>query len=409
MKSLFNLFASLKLTVWLLASSLVLVFFGTLDQVDLGIYAAQKKYFESFITLWGYPEQWPWGGSLKFLHLPIPGGYLVGPLLLANLLCAHFKFFRPRWSVVGIGLIHAGIVALLISQLATNLTQVESFMWMDEGETANYTTSFHDDELVIIETTDSDTDKVVAIPAKLLKEGRPITHPRLPFRIETRNYYTNAIVTRATQGEQVQPSATQGLAPVMGLQAREIPPTYRENERNTTTAVVELVGADGTLGTWLVSNVFEANLPAQEFQYDGRTFQIVLRYQRHYLPFTLSLIDFTHEKYPGTEIPKNFSSKVTLVDPVENEDREALIYMNHPLRHGGLTFYQASFGPNSAGQADRASMLQVVRNPSWLIPYIACILVTLGMMWQFGWGLWKFSQRRAQQAANPNGSSARSL
>src|SRR5690606_3713044 len=157
---------------------------------------------ESFITLWGYPEQWLFGSTLKFLHLPIPGGYLVGPLMLVNLLCAHFKFFRPRWSVVGIALIHAGIVALLISQLATNLTQEESFMWLEEGETGNYTTSFHNDELAIIDTTDADKNKVVAIPVELLEKGAPITHPRLPFRIETRSYYTNAIVTRATQGEQ---------------------------------------------------------------------------------------------------------------------------------------------------------------------------------------------------------------
>lgn len=402
MKSLFNLFSSLKLTVWLLAASLILVFFGTLDQVDLGIYAAQKKYFESFVTLWGYPEQWPLGETLKSLHLPIPGGYLIGPLMLANLLCAHFKFFRPRWSVLGIALIHAGIVSLLISQLATNLSQVESFMWMDEGETGNYTTSFHYDELAVIDTTAPDKNKVVAIPAKLLEKGKPITHPRLPFRIETREYYTNAIVTRTTQGELVTPSATKGLAPVMGLQAREIPPTYRQDERNTTTAVVELIGPDGSLGTWLVSNVFESNLPPQEFEYDGRTFQISLRYQRHYLPFTLTLLDFTHEKYPGTEIPKNFASKVRLLDPTAGEDRENIIYMNHPLRHGGLTFYQASYGPNSAGQPDMASMLQVVRNPSWLVPYIACILVTLGMIWQFGWGLKKFSEKRAaKNAATP--------
>ncbi len=37
-----------------------------------------------------------------------------------------------------------------------------------------------------------------------------------------------------------------------------------------------------------------------------------LRPARYYKPYSLTLQDFTHEVYPGTQIPKNFSSKVTL-------------------------------------------------------------------------------------------------
>jgi hypothetical protein len=52
--------------------------------------------------------------------------------------------------------------------------------------------------------------------------------------------------------------------------------------------------------------------------------------------------------------------------------------MNNPLRYAGLTFYQASYG-----QDDRLSVLQVVRNPGWLLPYIACGLAGLGMLAHF--------------------------
>ena len=68
-----------------------------------------------------------------------------------------------------------------------------------------------------------------------------------------------------------------------------------------------------------------------------------------------------------------------LQDLSHAEDRDALIYMNHPLRYGGKTFYQASFGQN-----DRLSVLQVVRNPGWLIPYLSCTLVALGLLLHFG-------------------------
>jgi len=72
-----------------------------------------------------------------------------------------------------------------------------------------------------------------------------------------------------------------------------------------------------------------------------------------------------------------------------SEKQEALIYMNHPLRHQGLTFYQLAFDNN-----DTTSILQVVRNPSWLLPYIACSLVGLGLIIQFGMHLFAFVGKR---------------
>ena len=36
------------------------------------------------------------------------------------------------------------------------------------------------------------------------------------------------------------------------------------------------------------------------------------------------------------------------------------------------------------------TVFQVVRNPSWLVPYIACILVSLGLLWQFSFHLARF-------------------
>lgn len=44
-------FVSLQLTVALLAFSAVLVLFATIDQVHLGIWAVQEKWFKSFIAV----------------------------------------------------------------------------------------------------------------------------------------------------------------------------------------------------------------------------------------------------------------------------------------------------------------------------------------------------------------------
>ena len=50
-KPLVKFWCSLKLTVVCLLSALVLVFVGTLAQVDQGLYNAQKKYFRSYLLV----------------------------------------------------------------------------------------------------------------------------------------------------------------------------------------------------------------------------------------------------------------------------------------------------------------------------------------------------------------------
>ena len=80
---------------------------------------------------------------------------------------------------------------------------------------------------------------------------------------------------------------------------------------------------------------------------------------------------------------------VWLSNPEKKESREALIYMNHPLRHAGETFYQSGVLPNDGG-----TILQVVRNPGWLMPYVSCILVAGGMLIHFGFHLIGFLRRR---------------
>jgi hypothetical protein len=59
------------------------------------------------------------------------------------------------------------------------------------------------------------------------------------------------------------------------------------------------------------------------------------------------------------------------------------------LRYGGATYYQASFDTDNQG-----TILQVVRNPGWLTPYVVCVLVSLGLIWQFSLHLFNFLRQR---------------
>src|ERR1044071_6348096 len=154
---LINFFTSLKLTVACLVLGMVLVFAGTLAQVDLGLYKAQNEFFRSFFIFWG-----PKGADWK---IPVfPGGYLVGGVLLVNLVASHFKRFHLSRDKAGIWMIHAGLILLLVGQLMTDMLSRESALHLREGEAKNYSESERQAELAVVDTTEADLDKVVAIP-----------------------------------------------------------------------------------------------------------------------------------------------------------------------------------------------------------------------------------------------------
>ena len=125
---------------------------------------------------------------------------------------------------------------------------------------------------------------------------------------------------------------------------------------------------------------------AERLTSNGREFSISLRPTRHYKlsdkgtkPCVITLLEFHHDNYEGTSTPKNFSSKLRVLDPNTCAEREALISMNTPFRFGGETYYQGSFDPRNA----HVTILHVVRNPVWLSPYIGCFLAGSGLLIHF--------------------------
>jgi hypothetical protein len=375
-----DFFTSLTLTVVLLVLGMVLVFAATLDQVNLGIWAVQEKYFRSFFVL----------ARIGDIPVPVfPGGYFIGGLLLINLITSHVYRFKATLRQLGIQLAHAGLILLLIGELLTGILQDDFSMRLTQEEPRNYSESFRENELAIVDTTDSKHDDVVAIPESIAARGETIQHPKLPFRVITRLYYPNSLIRNREAGTPATPAAikaTKGIG--LNVDLTPLPITYKQDERNLPGAFVELVGSEGTIGTWMISA--DPRMPPQRFDYGGRNYNISLRFTRAYKDYTLTLLKFSHDKYSGTEIPKNFSSRIRLQTPGGADDREVLIYMNNPLRYAGYTFYQASFEPGN----DKVTILQVVRNPSWIIPYIACSLMTLGLLWQFTIHLLGFIAKR---------------
>ncbi len=375
----FKLFSSLQLTVVLLSCALVLVFVGTMAQVKLGLYVAQEEYFRSIFVYWQ-----PNGVSWKIPVLP--GGWLLGGLLLVNLLAAHVKRFQISKKKIGIFLIHGGLIFLLLGQFFTEVFQVESNLRLEEGQTRNYSENARLHEVAIIDVSNPDRDEVVAIPESLIAKTQEIRHAKLPFTIRVKEYFENS----RPAGPMVEGKKMQAAGATD--QFSEVPLVATMDEKNVPSALLELTTESGKVGEW-VASLWQNE--AHQFEFDGRTYNLLLRPTRYYKPYTIKLLDFRHDVYPGTTKPSNFSSKIHLSDPTRGEERDVLIRMNEPLRHAGETYFQASFDPTN----DKVTILQVVRNPAAITPYVSCILMGLGLLVQFLMHLIGFAQKRKNQIA----------
>ena len=544
-----NFLTSLKLAVVLLGLSALLVFLGTLAQVHEGLYLAQERWFKSW---WILRQK----GDIWWVPPVFPGGYALGLAFLINLVCAHFRrFTRPpggmaammlhygvvaaalyvvTWKLlwmpwvfaftcgallvvdlvlsrrgsmegsgkkIGVDFVHAGIVILMVGQLATDMLATESQISFREGETARYSEERFDSELVFLRSVDGENDEVTSIPHDLLAGAKgAIENEKLPFAVRVVQWMPNSELVNRQTAQQHEGTLRGALAalesrysvaenlPAEAVRAKEAPgraavwqaalkavgesdggdieaaakriagqpekaaalmaqlkerfrsemlgrfgmqdaemrfaaqrlaanqpvtdsdpapqadsdvakryltvplPEARDMEgRNVPSAVIELTErAGGKKGTWLVTPM----LKEQELDVGGLKWRVALRMARNYHPFSMTLMKTTHEVYPGTEIPKDFRSRVRIENPGLKEDREVEIYMNAPLRYAGLTFFQYQMGRDELDRSRGTSALQVVRNPSWFSPYFGCSLVGYGMLRHFLLHLFRFSQKR---------------
>jgi hypothetical protein len=371
---------SLKLTIVCLAALMVLVVSCTLAQVHLGTLGAVNAYMRSWLVWWDVPH--------TVFSLPIfPGGALVGVVLAANLVSAQFRRLELSWRKAGLWIVHAGLILLVVGEFVTGGFQIDTQMAIEEGQTLNYTESTRQTELAVIDTTDAEHDDVYSVPASLLARADAVAIPGTPVTLKVKRFFENADLAMRAAGDS--PAvATAGIG--TGITVHPAPPVTTDDRPNATTALVEPVAGGRSYGTWLVSNLLGA---PQQFVHEGRTYTLAMRLRRIYLPYAVTLKKFRHDVYPGTDIPKNFSSLVHLSNPARHEERDVLIFMNQPLRYDGKAFYQASFGKN-----DTLSVLQVVSNPGWLLPYVSCVLVTVGLLVHFGITLRRSLRRRAEGA-----------
>ena len=118
-----KLLSSFKLTLFILVSLMLLIFFGTLYQAEHGLYLAQKKFFDSLIIVDGF--------------LVLPGVVLIMWLAFINLTAFLIFKFNYSWSKLGLFISHLGLVTLLLGGFYTLYYSKESLITVREGEQTN--------------------------------------------------------------------------------------------------------------------------------------------------------------------------------------------------------------------------------------------------------------------------------
>lgn len=350
MKNILKQAASLKITAVCLLALVILVIWGTVYQSEFGLYPAQQKFFYSWYFL-----------VLGFI--PLPGTVLIFCLLFINLVSA--LFFRIGFRLANLGnlITHTGILFLLVGSFLTFYFSQESSLVLKEGQTGNVSASSHLWELAIW-TGPEDTGErdVFAVDAAGFKPGFGVDFPDLDLDVAVQAFFRSCTPLKAADQT------------VVDLHEKPAEPEAEDN-RAGGIFMIRSAGA-GYRAVLFADEIVQAPLTHQ-----GRPVFLCLRNKRFPLPVSLTLQDFQVTFYPNSDIPRSFSSRVTLQSPGGELQRDVVISMNKPLRYRDYTFFQSSYFVDEAG--DEYTVLSVVKNRGRLLPYISSLWIFTGLLIQF--------------------------
>ncbi|QDT38965.1 cytochrome c biogenesis protein [Stratiformator vulcanicus] len=314
-------------------------------------------------------------------------------LVSAVLFIGCWLAFKKR---AGIVLLHAGVVLLMFSELLVGLFAEEAQMQIREGQTKSYVEDIREIELVVVDKSGEETDRVVAIPESKIRPGATISHPELPYDILVDRLLPNSRLRKAASVDAENPATTGEGTDWIAIETRMGTGVDTDSKADVASGYVTLLEKNSgePVETHLVS-AWLADNEADTFEVGDTTYAIDLRFRRGYRPFTVTLNDVKKEDYVGTSTPRNYESVIHLVDPDAGTDREIRVWMNNPLRYGGETFYQSGYFQDPSTGIEYTT-LQVTKNEGWMLPYVSCVVVGFGMIAHFVISLLRFMGKRVR-------------
>ena len=359
----------------------VLTLFGTLEQVELGLYAVEKKYFESWFLV----------HELSGVPIPLPGGVLCMGLLSWNLIAGGLIRIRKSRATAGVIIVHIGMIVMFAAGLVKLTASDDGYLRLYEGEESDEYVSYYLWEVAVFDADSAGEVNEFLISdeqLRLAEDGSVrISHDLVPFELELRHFRENARPTREDS-----PLPLAGDWRLLELEREQ------EAEGNIAGVYATARSAAGGEQTAILWGLSERPWVVEVGE---RRWGVLLRHKRYRMPFSIHLDEFTKLEHPGTDIPSEFSSEVT--QGKGGEALPILIRMNEPLRDEGLVLFQSSWGPSNARPGERLfSVFSVVRNPSDHWPLYSCIIIGIGLLIAFTEKLLKYvraqNRKRAEEA-----------
>ena len=353
-----KLLSSAKITVVCLFLLFILTFWGTIAQVQQGLYAAQDRFFNSFFFLAGG-------------FIPFPGAQLVLWVFFVNLICSMILTFKKysKWENSGLLIIHLGLILYFIAAFMIFHASQESNVRLAEGQGTNVSVSYQAWELAYWKDDGSER-QVTAVDVNNFKPGYQIPFEDKDFTLTVNKFYLNSDAFNDSSVKRDTITFN-----VSGITLLTDKPIDKEREANIEGGIFDLKVNNQFCSLIL----YGAEAQATPVPIGGKNYYFILRHKRFPLPFTIRLDHFKAEFHPGTEMAKNYESLVTIT--TGTLERQVRIYMNNPLRYKDYTVYQASYDSDSMGR--RYSTLAVVKNYARIMPYIACLFVFFGLALHF--------------------------
>ena len=112
--------------------------------------------------------------------------------------------------------------------------------------------------------------------------------------------------------------------------------------------------------------------------FDGEEIMLTWGSKLVSLPFSIKLIKFELERYPGSQSPSSYSSDVEALSDAGEVLTRYKIYMNHPLNLQGFKLFQSSYDADEQG-----TVLEVNRDPGKIPTYIGYFLLCVGVIGNF--------------------------
>jgi hypothetical protein len=359
-KAIIDFLSGARSLHYIMPPVIIYLIIGTVAQKYVGLYDATQTYFYAPII---------WLGPI-----PLPGFSLLLAFIFLSL-CANL-IFKGLWSVRNSGIIltHISVMLLIGGGFVTGIFSQEGYVDLAEGQSKAYFNDYHSREFVLIDDAGRTVssiafDELDIKSAKTVTKENAINFDGFDFDIEILNKCRNCGIK--AREELWEKNNYRSMAAHMQIFDKK---AEMQNEENMGGLLIRISNLERIEETGIYV-VLEDVPQRPTITVADKTYTISLRKIIRKLPFSVQLIDFEKEAYSGTQMAKEYQSRVRVRE--ENSLWETVISMNEPLRYKGYSFYQSSYIQTPEGPI---SVLAVVKNSGRSFPYIASIAICIGLI-----------------------------